>query len=56
MGDVTGAQGDQVVVGARVRLEVPDRHAVLCHRQRQVPGPAGGQAAVERHLVVIDLG
>jgi hypothetical protein len=56
VGEVTGTQGDQVAVGVQVWLEGSDGLAVPRHCQGRFTGPAGGQVAVELHLVVIDRG
>ena len=44
VGEVTGAQGDQVAVGAEVGLEVGDGPAVLGDRQLQLAGAPGRRA------------
>ena len=56
IGQVGGAQRDEVSVGAEVGLQVGDRHAVLGDGQHQRRGPPGDQVAIEVDLVAVDLG
>ena len=48
VGQVSGAQRDQVAVGAEVGLQVGDRLAVLADLEGELAGPAGGQVAEPR--------
>ena len=54
VGEVAGAQGDQVAVCAEVGLEVGDGLAVPGDVQLQFARRAGAQAAVQRDLVAVD--
>ncbi|GGJ27031.1 hypothetical protein GCM10010121_042810 [Streptomyces brasiliensis] len=56
VGEVAGAQGDEMAVRLQVRLEVAHGLAVLRHAQGELGGPARDQVSVQRDPVVVDTG
>ncbi|CAM5707302.1 hypothetical protein SVIOM342S_09965 [Streptomyces violaceorubidus] len=56
VGEVAGAQGDEVAVGAEVGLEVVDGFAVAGHLQLQLARLAGAQGTGEFDLVAVGEG